>query len=90
VVNKEVVIMKINKKFGDSIDIFWVDACEVGGWLSKDEWMKVPEEVVCHTRGYFVGQNKEFVSVVHTIGAGEDNDVCGLIHIPIGNIKEIK
>jgi len=82
--------MKVNKKFGQPVELEWRDACEVSGWKTLDDALQIPNEVICKTRGYFLGQNKEYISIVHTIGSDECNDVCGIIHIPIAWIIKIK
>ena len=74
--------MKIKKKFGDKVDLTWLDACEVSGWKSLDDALKIPDEVYCKTRGYFLGQDKDFVTIAHTIGKGKNNDTTGIMHIP--------
>ena len=46
--------MKIKKKFKDKIFIEWIDACEVAGWKSFNDAIKIPEEVYCKTNGFIV------------------------------------
>lgn len=82
--------MKINKKFGQPIEVIWCDACEVPGWKSVENASVIPSDVVCKTRGYFLGKTKEYLSIVHTIGLDETQDVCGVIHVPLKWIKKIK
>ena len=82
--------MRINKKFGQPIEIIWKDACEVQGWKSFDEALQIPSEAICKTRAFFLGQTKEYISVAHTIGLDISNDVCGILHIPCSWIIKIK
>ena len=44
------------RKFGDVVTIIWIDACEVTGWKSFSDAIKIPDEVFCHTTGYFLNQ----------------------------------
>lgn len=78
---------KINKHWGDRIQVNWIDACEKPGWLSLEEALTVPEEILCFTNGFFLGQNKEYVSIASTIGKTKDSDIGGTILIPKGCIK---
>jgi len=82
--------MKINKEFGQPIEVVWCDACEISGWKSVNDALQIPDEVVCKTRGYFLDKTKEYLSIAHTIGLDKSNDVCGIIHIPIKWVKKIK
>ncbi len=82
--------MKVDKKFGDRISIDWVDACEMPGWKSLSEAIKVPDEIFCRTSGYFLNQTKDFITIAHTIGLSEKNDVTGVFHIPKRWIRGVK
>lgn len=70
------------KKFGDRITVTWTDALTVDGWKSVSEAIKIPNEVFCKTTGYFLNQTKDFITIAHTIGLSEKNDVDGILHIP--------
>lgn len=78
------------RTFGDKITIVWIDACEVTGWKSFSDAIKIPNEVFCHTVGYFLNQTKDFITVASTIGLSEKNDVTGIFHIPKAWIIKIK
>jgi len=80
----------IKRKFGDRITIAWIDACEITGWKSFSDAIKVPDEVFCYTTGYFLNQTKDYITIAHTIGLDEKNDITGVIHIPRRWIREIK
>jgi len=82
--------MKIKKKFGDGIDLVWRDACEVSGWKNLEDALKIPQEVYCKTRAYFLGQDKHYVTVGHTVGENIKNDMCGILHIPKKWIIKVK
>jgi len=77
------------RKFGDVVTIIWIDACEVTGWKSFSDAIKIPDEVFCHTTGYFLNQTKDFITIAGTIGLSEKNDVTNVIHIPRKWIQEI-
>lgn len=73
----------IKKKWGDPIDLEWVDAISESGWKSSSELDKTPPECLCKTRGYFVGMTECMIIVAHTISSGE---VIGVQWIPKGMI----
>lgn len=80
--------MKLKKKFGDIIYLEWIDACEISGWKSFEDAIKIPNEVHVRTRGFFLNQTKEFVIIAHSIGKSKQNDICGVMHIPLAWIKK--
>ncbi len=84
--------MKPAKKyeFGDRITIVWIDACEMSGWKSFSDAIKIPDEVFCTTTAYFLNQTKDFITVAHTMGLSKKNDIMGTLHIPRRWIKKIK
>lgn len=82
--------MKINKKFGDRIYFEWVDAYTEEGWKSVDEALKLSNEVYCFTNAFFLGQNKDYLMVVHTKGRTIKNDVMGKLTIPKVWIRKVK
>ena len=79
----------IKRKFGDITTITWIDACEVSRWKSFSDAIKIPDEVFCHTTGYFLNQTKDMITIAHTIGLSENNDVLGVMHIPLHWIQKI-
>jgi len=82
--------MKINKKFGDRIEIEWLDACGIEGWKSVNDAMKIPDEVYCFTRGWYVKHDKEFMTICRDKGKTKNNEIGGVFHIPLAWIKKIK
>ena len=82
--------MKIKKKFGDKIYIEWVDAMERIGWKSVEDAIEVVDEVYCRTNAFYLGDDKEYVKVAHTIGKTIKNDVLGILLIPKSWIKKVK
>ena len=75
-------MQQTKKKFGDRIYLEWVDACERIGWKSLSDAVNVDDEVFCRTNAFYLGENKDFVIVAHTIGKTEKNEVTGVIQIP--------
>ena len=82
--------MKINKKFGEKIYLEWVDAYTEDGWKSVDEALKLSDEVYCFTNAFFLGQNKDYLMVVHTKGKTIKNDVIGKLTIPKSWLRKVK
>jgi len=70
------------KKFGDRVTITWIDSLEIAGWKPLSEAIEIPDEVFCKTTGYFLNQTKDFITIAHTIGLSENNEVNGVFHIP--------
>ena len=81
---------KLNKKIGDKIYIAWIDAYERTGWKSVEDALKLEDERFCFTNGFYLGKKDGYIIVCHTKGSTKDNDVTGIINIPITWIKEIK
>lgn len=77
------------KKFGDPIDIEWIDSLSDANWQTVEQVMIVPEETFCMTRGFFVGQTDKFIHVIQTKGKTEKNEVAGLLLIPKGVILKV-
>ncbi len=82
--------MKIHKKFGDKIYVEWVDAIERIGWKSVDEATVVLDEAYCKTCAFYLGEDKVYVKLAHTIGKSIKNDVTGVILIPKTWIRKVK
>lgn len=82
--------MKINKKFGEKIYIEWVDAYTEDGWKSVDDALKLSSATYCYTNAFFLGQNKDFLMVVHTKGKTDKNDVMGKLTLPKVWIRKVK
>jgi len=82
--------MKIRKKWGDPIDVEWKDAIELLGWKSHEDAISEDKEVSCFTRGWFVGQTDEYVIISHTRGYVKEEDVTGVIKVPLKWIKVIQ
>jgi len=70
------------KKFGDQIYLEWFDACERTGWKPLFDAMTIDDEVFCKTTAFYLGENKDFVIVAHTIGKTDKNDITGIFQIP--------
>ena len=82
--------MKIKKRYGDKIQIDWVDAYTEDGWKTVDEALKISDVIYCYTNAFFLGQTKDFVLVVHTKGKTNKNDVMGKLTIPKAWIRKIR
>lgn len=82
--------IRIDKQFRDPIMVEWIDACERSGWVSFKDAMMVPDEVYVTTRGFYLGHNKEFLTVAASVGKTKANDVGGVWHIPRAWIKKIR
>ena len=82
--------VKIEKKYGDRIEVCWTDACERSGWRSVEDALKVPDEVFVRTIGFYLGHTKEFLTLANSIGKSEKNDVSGIWHIPVKWITKLK
>lgn len=82
--------MKIIKKFGDRIYLEWIDACERPGWKDFDGATTPPEETFCKTNGFFLKQDKDFITIAHTIGHNIQNDMMGVLHIPKAWLKKVR
>ena len=82
--------MKIKKKFGDKIYLEWVDAYTEDGWKSVEDALKLSDGVYCFTNAFFLGQNKDYLMVVHTKGRTSKNDVMGKLTIPKTWIRKVK
>uniref|UniRef100_A0A6H2A4Z2 Uncharacterized protein n=1 Tax=viral metagenome TaxID=1070528 RepID=A0A6H2A4Z2_9ZZZZ len=81
--------MKINKKFGDKIQIEWIDAYTEDKWVSLDEATKESPTSFCRTNAFYVSRNKNFVVVAHTLGNTKDDNIMGVLSIPKGWIKRV-
>lgn len=82
--------MRIDKKFGDPIEVQWTDACERTGWRSVEDALKVPDEVFVRTRGFYLGHTKDFITLANSIGRSRSNDVGGVWHIPRAWVTKLK
>ena len=82
--------MKIKKSFGDKIYLEWADAYTEDGWKSVDDALNLSNEVYCFTNAFFLGQNKDYLMVVHTKGKTNKNDVMGKLTIPKAWIRKVK
>lgn len=89
-VHKRWLMVKINKKFGDPIEVHWLDACEVTGWRSVKEAEKIPNEVEAFSRGWYVSCNRKFVTICHSKGKSDNNDITGVLYIPRAWIIKVK
>lgn len=79
------------KKFGDAIYIEWIDSVEQTGWREYNEVIETDnEEWLCKTRACYIGEDKDFVIVAHTVGATEDNAILGVLKIPKKSILKIR
>lgn len=84
--------MRIDKKLGDVITVEWDDAIQYAEWKSAKSASEHDKSVSCVTRGFFVSQNKNFVTVCHTKAkfSIDDDSVCGILKIPKGMIRKVK
>ena len=82
--------MKINKKFGDKIYIEWLDAYGAEGWMGLKQMMHIPDEVLCFTNGWYIGEKDGFVVISHTRGKTKTNDMMGKLLIPKSWIRKVK
>lgn len=83
-------MVKRKYKFGDMLYIEWIDACSREGWRNVQTALDIPDEVLCFSSAFYIGENKFFITIAHTIGVSDKNDINGIIHIPIAWIKKIK
>lgn len=83
--------MKFPKKtFGDKVSIEWIDAIERFGWKPVEDALEIIDEVYCRTNAFYLGEDKKYIKVAHTIGKSKENDVIGILLIPkkcIGKIR---
>ena len=80
----------MRKKFGSRIYIEWVDAAEKIGWKSVEDAIEVTDEVYCRTNAFYIGEDKTFIKVAHTIGKSIKNDVLGILLIPKKWVRKIR
>jgi len=85
--------MRLKKSFGDKIYLEWIDAISKGGWKSIDEVLhskELYEESFCKTNAFYIGEDKTFIKVSHTIGKTNKNDILGILWIPKKWIIRVK
>jgi len=82
--------MKIKKNFGDRIYIEWIDAIERNGWKTVEDAIKLIDEIYCKTNAFYIGEDKIYIKVAHTIGKSAENDVLGVLWIPKKWIQKLK
>ena len=82
--------MKINKKFGDKIQVDWLDAHTNDEWKSVESSLKLDDERFCYTNAFYVGKKDGFLIVCHTRGKTKDNDIMGRLYIPLKWILRVK
>ena len=83
--------MKFPKKtFGSPVYIEWIDAIERFGWKPVKDAIEVVDEVYCKTNAFFLGKDKDYIKVAHTVGKSIENDVIGILLIPKKCIKKIR
>lgn len=78
------------KKWGQKIYIEWIDACEQAGWQTLDKMLEIPDEVMCKTNAFYIGEKDGFLIVAHTIGKTEKNDMTGKLMIPKKWIMKVR
>jgi len=74
-------------KIGDTVEIEWIDAQTLDGFISYEEAMNT-EQVISKTCGYFVGQDKHKI-VISFINFGQGTTKYFQL-IPKGMVKKIK
>jgi len=82
--------MQIKKSFGERIYLEWNDAISKEGWKSVEDALKYDDEAFCKTNAFYIGENKEYITVAATIGKTKKNDVGGVWQIPKKWILKIK
>lgn len=82
--------MRINKKFGDKIQVDWIDAYTNDDWKSVDSSLKLEDERFCYTNAFYVGQKDGFLIVCHTKGKTKNNDIMGKLYVPLKWILRVK
>ncbi len=83
-------MQKINKKFGDPIEVSWTDSCAGAEWQSVEDALEIPDAVFVRTRGFYLGHTKEFLTLASSIGKSRSNNVSGVWHIPRAGITKLK
>jgi len=85
--------MRLKKSFGDKIYLEWQDAITKDGWKAVNEVLtskEIQDESFCKTNAFYIGEDKDFIKVSHTIGKTINNDVLGILWIPKKWITKIK
>jgi len=83
--------MKIpKKKFGDPIEITWVDAFTKGGWVTRNEAEHIDDYPLCFSRGWFIVKKNGFIVMALTKGKNINDDVMNTLSIPDKWIRSIK
>lgn len=85
-------ITKIPKKktWGSKIYVEWIDSFTQDGWLNFDDMRTVPDETLCRTSGFYVGQNKNWLVICHTIGKTINNQCMGKVCVPLRAILKVR
>jgi hypothetical protein len=79
-------MLKINKELGDPIQLVWMDAYSLAGWVPIGLMEDEPEDARCETHGIFIQATDKFLIIAHTLS---NDEVLGLQYIPIGWIREL-
>ena len=78
------------KQWGSKIEVSWVDACSINGWKTVEEAKIILDEVYCYSRGWYVHHDKDFLVICRDKGKTKNNDVAGVLYIPMKCIKKCK
>jgi len=72
-------------KFGDPVEILWVDACSTAGWHEPYE-----DGVVIKTVGIFVQQNKKGLCYAKGVDETDKETVMAPSFIPKGFLRKVR
>jgi hypothetical protein len=72
-------------KRGDSIEVFWTDACSYGGWHEP-----YTEGSACRNVGIFVSRGPKGLCLARGMEKNDFDLVLGPCFIPKGMIKKIR
>jgi len=85
--------MKLKKKFGQGVEIKWTDSYEYYGWGMAASFMSDTKTCMCVTKACYIGEDKNFIYVAHTVGKDAEEHVLGRLGVPrkaINSIRNIK
>lgn len=80
-------------KQGKTYKIWWIDTCGFNGWYFTDDVKQKMKDLAYYQEsvGFFICQDKNFVSICTTINKADDMAEWGHIElIPIGCIRKVK
>jgi hypothetical protein len=74
-------------KICSPVEVVWVDIEEDPAWQDRDSLAR-PPDTLCHTVGYVIGQDRDFLYVTATLG-GEKQQPGSRISIPLGCVRSV-